>query len=91
MNYKHGISSDNTKIPDPVTRMENNSIRGYCNICEGWIELNTKNSNAKFGWYKHYQKMHISKNKENSGSGKKSRKEQRKTGNLKTSFYMGYK
>ena len=61
MNYIHGINKNNVKIPVEFrTKTTNKFLMAYCEICNDWISINTKNNNKTFGWRKHWQKFHSS-------------------------------
>lgn len=58
MNYKHGISSNGCRYPEPVFR-DVNKTEGYCGECCEWICLGGKKRNPRFAWLRHWQKAHI--------------------------------
>lgn len=62
MNYKHGISATGRICPDPVLRDRNYRVEGFCRECNSWIVLGSNTKNVRFGWFKHWQKIHC-KNK----------------------------
>lgn len=58
MNYKHGISSNGVKFPEPRLRDINAQVEGYCIQCKEWIPLGLNRNRVNFGWFKHWQKTH---------------------------------
>lgn len=58
MNYKHGISSSGKLCPEPELRDRNYRVEGFCKECNSWIVLGSNPKNVKFGWFRHWQKIH---------------------------------
>ena len=60
MNYKHGINSRGVKYPEPQMRFVGCRTESFCTVCDKWILLGSSKhgKSAKFGWFKHCQKVH---------------------------------
>ncbi|KAF7684126.1 Meiotic expression up-regulated protein 26 [Astathelohania contejeani] len=60
MNFKHGINSQGTKYPEPITKKTNLGVKAICNKCNKWIHLGNRynKKSIKYNWYKHWQKEH---------------------------------
>lgn len=58
MNYKHGISVSGKVCPEPELRDRDYRVEGFCRECRCWIVLGSSRKSVRFGWFKHWQKMH---------------------------------
>lgn len=58
MNYKHGISAKGRICPEPKLRERMGQKEGFCKECREWIVLGINNRSVRFGWFKHWQKLH---------------------------------
>jgi len=58
MNYKHGVNANGMIFPEPELRDKEYKVEGYCKECKEWISLGVNSRSIKFGWYRHWQKIH---------------------------------
>lgn len=58
MNYKHGISTRGRICPEPRLRIRAGYTEGYCGECHQWILLGATSRSIRFGWFRHWQKLH---------------------------------
>lgn len=58
MNFKHGVSSNGTKYPDPQIYYTRGKAYSVCEICNQEVLLGINSKAIKYNWYKHFQKEH---------------------------------